>query len=367
MADQRNQRNYQVIDECNSATGWTVLGNDTDNLATTTRSPIGANALEFDKVDGAANTKLAGAYKTVTVDLEDEWFDAAPHDYIQWWCYVSSKADVDYTFVRIGTDASNYVEYRYEDDEMTAGRFTRCLVPLGCYSTSAGTHADFGDLDYLVVGVAFDAETDTLADIAIGPVGLFPGGGPSGSFSVGDVQAEVTVDAEAVVNGTAASHALNVGGIANADDPTYTEGKQAAASEDLAGYTRVRSKAYNPSGNNDTVEVIGSIEKARIEHTITQLTAAGSSEWVNITGLSKVTFGITIAAIDTSVTLRAEGSNDETAVWNLNDKNVDTVYTANDDYVMDKDGVSCRYVRLTMVGESGGTNVTVDATITALE
>ena len=133
---------HAVLDRCDTATGWTVLGNDTDNLATTTRCVAGSAALEFDKVNGAANTKLAGAYKTIspTANLNTKGgkFDCSPHDVLQWWVYVSALTNVDYAFVRIGNDASNYVEYRYQDDEMTDGRFTHCAVPLGEYSALTG-------------------------------------------------------------------------------------------------------------------------------------------------------------------------------------------------------------------------------------
>jgi len=160
----------KVIETFDVVTGWAVLGNDTTNLAVTNNRVRGLKALEFDKVDGAANTKLAGAAKTIDTKLDE--FPA--HYVISWYCYVSALTDVDYAFVRIGTDASNYVEYRFADTSMTAAVFSFCNVKLSTFSATQGTGADFTDIDYLAVGVAFDAETDALADIAIDRLAILP-------------------------------------------------------------------------------------------------------------------------------------------------------------------------------------------------
>ncbi len=158
------------IEQFESATGFTVLGDDTVNLATTTRRVRGAAALEFDKFDGTANTKLAGASKTIDVKLDQY----PPFFSIAWYCYVSALTNVDYAFVRIGTDSSNYVEYRFPDTSMTAAVFSFCNTKLCEFSAIAGTGCDFSNIDYLVVGVAFDAEGDALADIAIDSLGVIP-------------------------------------------------------------------------------------------------------------------------------------------------------------------------------------------------
>jgi hypothetical protein len=233
----------RYIERCDSATGWTVLGNDTTNLATTTRCVLGSAALEFDKVDGAANTKLAGAYRTVDLNLNQNdggWTSAAAHDVLHWWVYCSSLAAVDYAFVRLGTDASNYVEFRYQDDEMTAGRFTHCAVPLGEYSARQGTGINWTNIDYMVIGVAFDAETDALADIAIDAVSIAPAAWAGNDVSFGDVDAEVTLDSEGIPDAAAPSHALQVGAVANASAPTPDEGDMGALSVDLNSQLRTR-------------------------------------------------------------------------------------------------------------------------------
>jgi hypothetical protein len=154
---------WKCIEPFDATTGFTVLGNDTDNLATTTRRVRGVAALEFDKVNGAANTVNAGAYKTIDAKLDE--FPAS--FMLEWWVYCSTLVDVDFAWIRLGTSASHYVEYRVPANDMTAGQFSRCLVPLGGFQSVTGNGCEFSNVDYLAVGVAFNGEANTLADIAV--------------------------------------------------------------------------------------------------------------------------------------------------------------------------------------------------------
>lgn len=167
----------RILDNCQSVTDplWTVLGNDTTNLAVVRRAVSGKYAIEFDKANGAANTTTAGAYRTLDNVSLDPW---APHSEIAWHVYLSTIANVDYSFVRIGTSASHYVEYRVYDTHLNDGKYTHCHVPLHLWDSKTGNGVDWSDIQYLVVGVVFDAETDTLADIAIGEIQV----GPSHQF-----------------------------------------------------------------------------------------------------------------------------------------------------------------------------------------
>lgn len=160
----------KVIQTFDTVTGWAVLGDDTVNLAVTNNRVRGLKALEFDKFNGGDNTKLAGAEKTIVSKLDQ----FPPHYAITWYCFVSALTLVDYTFVRIGTDDANYVEYRFPDTSMTAGVFSFANVKLATFSAMAGTGADFSAITYVAAGVAFDAEGDALADIAIDRLAILP-------------------------------------------------------------------------------------------------------------------------------------------------------------------------------------------------
>lgn len=158
---------------------WTILGDDTEKL--TTVKPLhlwGKQALSFDKCDGGDDTICAGVYRTISADLRS--YD--PEDQIFWTVYIPDVTDVVYAFVRLGTDASNYVEYRYPVGSITDKVWTLCTANLNTtgVSTAAtdaigaivGTGADTTALKYLAIGVAFSDEADALTDILVGDVWL---------------------------------------------------------------------------------------------------------------------------------------------------------------------------------------------------
>jgi len=151
-----------------STSGWTVLGNDTANLTTDVTHAIGTTSLEFDKVDGAANTVFAGVYRTV--DLE--WGDIQPTDRIVGAVQASALTNIAYAFIRLGTSVSHYSEFRLADSAMTAGVFSLFNAAVGSPSAQVGNGVSWGNIDYLAVGVAFDGEANTLADIYWNYIGV---------------------------------------------------------------------------------------------------------------------------------------------------------------------------------------------------
>ncbi|KKL91348.1 hypothetical protein LCGC14_1895610, partial [marine sediment metagenome] len=153
-----------TLDSLNATAGWAALNNDTVNLATTLKHVLGTNALTFDKVDGAANTIFAAIEKTISsVDLGG----ISPHDIIQTSCYIPDLADVTYLFVRLGTDASNYNEWRVPDTALTAATFEILVFNIGDahFAGITGNGWNPSAVTYIAVGVAFDAETNALAGI----------------------------------------------------------------------------------------------------------------------------------------------------------------------------------------------------------
>lgn len=173
---------HNHLDEMDATAGWAALGNDTLNLATTTNHLTGTNALTFDKVDGAANTVIAGIDKTITSVNMGE-LDL--HDIVQTVCFLSSIALVDYVFVRIGTDSTNYNEWRVPDTELTAGEFVILGLSVGAASQTGatGNGVRWDDIKYIAVGVAFDAETNTLSGIIFDQLGIFTGHHTTASLS----------------------------------------------------------------------------------------------------------------------------------------------------------------------------------------
>lgn len=155
---------HHVIDQMDVTTGWAALGNDTLNLATTKKHVLGTDALTFDKVDGLANTVFGAIEKTFSsINLGG----LSPHDIIQTVVFMSSVAAVDYVFVRLGTDSSNYNEWRIDGESLTGSVFLNLVFEIGDASHAGitGNGWDASAVTYGVVGVAFNAETDALSGI----------------------------------------------------------------------------------------------------------------------------------------------------------------------------------------------------------
>ncbi len=156
----------RVIDACEATTGWTALGNDTTGLDTDLDHVLGAKSLEWDKVDGAANTIFGGIQKTISsVDLSFLVENGGSFGYS---LNVSATTDLAYCFLRLGTDVSNYNEWRVDDSSLSADwnslRFN-ADAPSSAGAMGAGWDATV--VVYLALGCAFDLETSTLADLRV--------------------------------------------------------------------------------------------------------------------------------------------------------------------------------------------------------
>jgi hypothetical protein len=156
-----------VIDDMKSATPYTVLGNDTDNLATSTTRLTGATSLEFDKVDGAANKAYAGAARTdLNINLTENGMNI--HDMVSFAIYISDLTNVASAYVKLGSSATNNLEFQVADSALAAA-WKLCNVTVGD-GTLNGTGWDPSAITYLEVGVNFDAVGNTLADMKVDSV-----------------------------------------------------------------------------------------------------------------------------------------------------------------------------------------------------
>lgn len=164
---------HRHVDECDSTVGWTVLGDDTDNLSTTANHVLGSLALEFDKVDGSDNTSIAGVQKTFseTMILTDY------HEGGGFWVtnyYVSDITNIDYVFLRAGSDSVNYTEWRISDDLIVVG-WNDVRISINTPHTFSGNGWNSDLVNYISAGVSFDNETSTLSNIAIDHIDIMSG------------------------------------------------------------------------------------------------------------------------------------------------------------------------------------------------
>ncbi len=142
---------------------WTLLGNDTLNLVQDADHRIGPASLEFDKVNGAANTKNAGMSRT---DAGLDLSRFLPSGAILMGIQMSSLADVASVTLRLGSNSSDYMQWTWNDADMVAGVWNDLLAFID-EGTVAGNGWDAANVDYVEFFVTFGAETDALADILV--------------------------------------------------------------------------------------------------------------------------------------------------------------------------------------------------------
>lgn len=162
-----------VIDKLNLATDWSAFNTDCTLLTETTGSPFNSACLSFSKANGAANTVYSLIVRTPTsMNLAPNGY-INPYSVIGFSCYVSATTNLANTVIRLGTDASNYTEWRYADSSVTAARWNFAYTKISDgYST--GTGCNFSDIDYIALGFQYDAEGDALAGQLVSQLVLIP-------------------------------------------------------------------------------------------------------------------------------------------------------------------------------------------------
>lgn len=172
------------LQDCNDHTDFTIFNNDTANLAASTRHQFGTNSVEFDKVDGAGNSVYAGVtWSMSSIDIQELFEDGG---FVGLGAYLPSINNVVRVILRLGTDSSNYNEWRWEVDDLEANLWNQLRQPTGRPATYAGNGWNTADIDYGAVLIEFNAQSNTLADITIDNIHLVSG-------RVTDVEQNVSV------------------------------------------------------------------------------------------------------------------------------------------------------------------------------
>ena len=154
-----------VIDNCEVITGW--AGNaQVANLAVTPNHVRGNSALTFDKIAGGVAAQIE---KTIAAVDMLPYMD---HDLVGLLFYLADITNVDYVYVRIGTDAANCSEWRVNDEDITAGEWLSAKMALsGVEPTVIGNGCSTA-ITYVAFGVVFDGAADVLADIRVDSIVL---------------------------------------------------------------------------------------------------------------------------------------------------------------------------------------------------
>lgn len=235
-----------LLDEMDVTDGWTVLGDDTDNLTTSLNHVQSLASIIFDKVNGAGNTVFAGIQKTIaSVDL----IKFTSQDLIILDFVIPSLAQLDYVFVRLGTDSSNYNEWRIQADALTAATWETLAFAIGDPDFVGNTGNGFNQnaITYMAVGCAFSNQTNTQVGIQFDHLGVH-----SASHTTSIVSSEVTTSISsaninlakvkgqptAVSTGVADNATQRVAVAADAQGDAITQNPTLIGGEDTAGNAR---------------------------------------------------------------------------------------------------------------------------------
>ncbi|KKN04923.1 hypothetical protein LCGC14_1092390, partial [marine sediment metagenome] len=165
---------HLIIDEMDALTAnggtWAAIDSDTTGVALSTKHVLGAGSIEFDKVDGLANSGIGGITKALTaIDLSG----SSPHDILQTVVQVGATSELDggsaYFFLRLGTNSTDYNEWRIDGTEFTAGIWETVALEIGdaSFAGQGGDGITWTAITYIAVGFSFDAVGDTLANIYV--------------------------------------------------------------------------------------------------------------------------------------------------------------------------------------------------------
>jgi hypothetical protein len=163
-----------IIDACDATTGWTALNTDTTGVATDLDHVMGTTSLEFDKVDGAANTIFGVVQKTLTSTNYSYMVENG--GMFTYSLNVSSLTDIAYCLIRVGTSASHYNEWRVDDSELVTGwQVLRFNVDTPDTAGNTGNGWNPSAVTYVAVGCAFDLESNALADLRVDHIVAYAG------------------------------------------------------------------------------------------------------------------------------------------------------------------------------------------------
>lgn len=151
------------IDLCTAITDWTIVGDASTIAVNANHAPYGdkVESLLWDKAGGT--DVISGIQKTIPTVFASEFTGQV---FISMMVMLPVLTDVDYVWLRMGTDNANYAEWRMDLSEtpaFKAARFERILFEAHRLFANTGTGCDFSDITYVAAGYATNLAGDLLA------------------------------------------------------------------------------------------------------------------------------------------------------------------------------------------------------------
>jgi hypothetical protein len=173
-----------VLDPCEATAGW--AGNaQVAGLATTLNHVRGARALTFNKIAGGVTAMISRTLPAPMVATEFK-----DHDLAGMVFYVGNVANIDYAFIRIGTTATSYAEWRTNDEDIEAGEWLASKMTLASQeATVGGNGMNPTFVNYIAFGVVFDGAGDVLNDIRVDHIAFH-----TSRHSTAQINAEISTE-----------------------------------------------------------------------------------------------------------------------------------------------------------------------------
>lgn len=160
----------ELIGDASTIGDWAATTNDATTLEAALNHVLGTKSVRFDKANGAANGVIAAVESSFNpIDASRFTADARVLCHL----HVTTIANIADAFIRIGTDASNYAEFVIDDAAITVDVWQEISIKLSEQTVvAAGTGLNLAAITYVAVGVTFDLETNTLANIEFDQVAI---------------------------------------------------------------------------------------------------------------------------------------------------------------------------------------------------
>lgn len=148
-----------TVDTCDDQATWAALNVASTNKANSLNHVWGLNSISIDKAADGAIT-AGGISKTLpqAINLRRH----SPSAIIRWGLNVTSLAGVSYAFIRLGTTAGNYAEWRVDAAALTVG-WNQCEALVAAPAAFAGNGWDPTAVVYAAVGLEFALSATALA------------------------------------------------------------------------------------------------------------------------------------------------------------------------------------------------------------
>lgn len=208
-----------VIWSCDDHAAFAAI-NDAASIANSTNHITGTSAVKWAKAGTHVNSGISDTFAAVDLSAY------APNDYLILCVNVTDISNIATLVVRLGTDASNYTEFQFDDSVLATG-WQLLKIKLADLTSVTGTGMQSAAITYAEVYFIFDTDTDALDDITLDHV----------AFVSAEAVTTSLVDLETLLTAANALHTTNAAADVATASAMGTTVDEPLAGEDAEGAT----------------------------------------------------------------------------------------------------------------------------------